>query len=62
MMQNNNYELIATVLKDMNDKYDGEDWTVNGTIYLYASNLASALRKADPNFDYEKFMKECGEA
>jgi hypothetical protein len=58
----NNYELIANVLKDMNDKYDGEDWTVNGTIYLYAHNLATALRQADPNFDYEKFMKECGEA
>jgi len=61
-MNNNTYELIADVLKNMNDKYDGEDWTVNGTIYLYANNLAIALRKADSNFDYEKFMKECGEA
>jgi hypothetical protein len=61
-MKNNNYELIANVLKDMNDKYDGDDWTVNGTIYLYARNIAAALQQADPNFDYEKFMTECGEA
>jgi len=60
-MQNDNYELIAKVLKDMNDKYDGDDWTVNGTIYLYANNIAVALRNADPSFDYEKFMTECGE-
>jgi hypothetical protein len=60
-MQNNNYELIATVLKNMNDKYDGDDWTVNGTIYLYAKNIADALQCADSNFDYEKFMTECGE-
>jgi hypothetical protein len=60
-VQKKDYELIAKVLQEMNDKYDGDDWTVNGTIYLYANSLASAISKDNPKFDYEKFMKACGE-
>ncbi len=59
-MTKKDYELIAKVIKEMEDKYDGSDWTVNGTIYLYANNFAVALRKADQNFDYEKFIEACG--
>jgi hypothetical protein len=54
------YELIAKVIKEMHDKYDGDDWTVNGTIYLYASNLAAVFNKDNPNFHQEKFMEACG--
>jgi hypothetical protein len=57
-MTKKDYELIATVLSEMQDKYDGSDWTVNGTIYLYAQNLATAIAKANPNFDYERFMEK----
>ena len=59
-MTKKDYELIATVLSEMQDKYDGSDWTVNGTIYLYAHDLATAMQKANPNFDYAKFMEKAG--
>ena len=54
------YELIARVLNEMHDNYVGDDWTINGTIYLYANNLAIAMSKENPNFDMAKFMKACG--
>ncbi len=59
-MTKKDYELIAKVIKEMHDKYDGDDWTVNGTIYLYASNLAAVFNKDNPNFHQEKFMEACG--
>ena len=59
-MTKKDYELIAKVIKEMENKYDGDDWTVDGTIYLYASNLAAAFNKDNPKFDQEKFMEACG--
>ena len=59
-MTKKDYELIAKVIREMEDKYDGDDWTVNGTIFLYAKNLAMALGTENPKFDSEKFMKACG--
>jgi hypothetical protein len=59
-MTKKDYELIAKVVREMEDKYDGNDWTVNGTIFLYAKNLGMALSAENPKFDFDKFMKACG--
>lgn len=59
-MTKEDYELIAKVIREMEDKYDGDDWTVNGTIFLYAKNFAMALRAENPKFDFDQFMEACG--
>jgi hypothetical protein len=59
-MTRKDYELIAEAIKGMKDKCDGEDWTINGAMYPFASQLADALKTTNPAFDYFRFLTACG--
>jgi len=59
-MTRKDFELIAGAIAGMQDKYTGEDWSINGAMYPFARQLADALEKSNPRFDSEKFLKACG--
>ena len=59
-MTKKDFELIAEAIAGMQDKYDGQDWSINGAMYPFARQLADALEKSNPRFDSEKFLKACG--
>jgi hypothetical protein len=59
-MTRKDFELIAEAISGMKDKYDGEDWTINGAMYPFARQLADALQTTNPAFDYFRFLTACG--
>jgi hypothetical protein len=59
-MTRKDFELIAGAIAGMQDKYTGEDWSINGAMYPFARQLADALENSNPRFNSEKFLKECG--
>ena len=59
-MTRKDYELIAEAISGMKDKYDGEDWTINGAMYPFASQLADAFATTNPAFDRFRFLTACG--
>ena len=59
-MTRKDYELIAQAISEMKDAYTGEDWTINGAMYPFASKLSDALEGTNPRFNRELFLKACG--
>ena len=59
-MTRKDYELIAGAIKSMQDAYTGDDWTINGAMYPFASQISDALEKTNPLFNRDKFLKACG--
>lgn len=59
-MTKEDYELIAKAIASIQDKYTGDDWTINGAMYPFAREIADALEAENPQFNFEKFMKACG--
>jgi hypothetical protein len=59
-MTRKDFELIAQAIAGMQDKYTGDDWTINGAMYPFARQLADALESSNPRFDSERFLKACG--
>jgi hypothetical protein len=59
-MTKKDYELIAGAIAGMKDKYDGDDWTINGAMYSFARALSDALQDSNPRFDSERFLEACG--
>ena len=55
-MTRKDYELIAKAIASMQDKYAGDDWTINGAMYPFAREIADALEAENPKFDFEKFI------
>jgi hypothetical protein len=59
-MTKKDYALIAQAIAGIQDKYTGDDWTINGAMYPFARQIADALEADNPQFDFQKFMKACG--
>ena len=59
-MTRKDFELIAEAISGMKDKYDGEDWTINGAMYPFAFQFADALAGTNPAFDRARFLSACG--
>lgn len=59
-MTRKDFQLIADAIAGMQDKYAGDDWTINGAMYPFASQLADALAGTNPRFNRETFLKACG--
>ena len=59
-MTEKDYALIAKAIASMQDKYIGDDWTINGAMYPFAREIADALEAENSKFNFEKFMKACG--
>ena len=59
-MTRKDYELIAGAFAFAVDKYDGEDWTMQGAGAAIARLLADELAEDNSRFDREKFLAACG--
>jgi hypothetical protein len=59
-MTRKDYVIIAEAIAGMCDKYDGEDWTINGAMYPFARQIADALETDNPRFDRDRFLTACG--
>jgi hypothetical protein len=59
-MTRKDFELIAEAIREMEDAYTGDDWTINGARSPFASKLADKLETTNPRFNRELFLKACG--
>lgn len=59
-MTRKDYQLIAGAFAFAFDKYDGEDWTMQGAGAAIARLLADELGEENPRFNREMFLTACG--